>query len=87
VERCLETAAQLSASATFWRPGSRRRAVCVTDAPEQSPFPLAAVAVLADAGVRWDVIARRKCRPMEAAWSRTSTTAATCSPRLRSAAQ
>ncbi|MDP1826015.1 MAG: hypothetical protein Q8L48_22310 [Archangium sp.] len=54
VERCLETAAQLPPG--FWRTGTRRRAVCITDAPEQSPFPSTSIATLADAGIRWDVI-------------------------------
>lgn len=30
--------------------------MCLTDAPEQSPNPSAAIALLADAGVRWDVV-------------------------------
>jgi len=54
--RCIETAAQISTGLSFWRRDSRRVAVCLTDAPEQSSDVAASMATLADAGVRWNVI-------------------------------
>lgn len=56
-ESCLGAAAQIANTATnFWRFGSRRLAVCITDAPDQTLSPSAAISTLEDAGVRWNVI-------------------------------
>ena len=56
-ESCLGAAAQIADTATnFWRFGSRRLAVCITDAPDQTLSLSNAISTLADAGVRWDVI-------------------------------
>jgi hypothetical protein len=57
LESCLGAAAQIVDTATgFWRFGSRRLAVCITDAPDQTLSPSNAISRLEDAGVRWDVI-------------------------------
>lgn len=56
VEQCLGAAAQVSDTANFWRMNSRRLAVCITDAPDQTLGPSNAIARLEDAGVEWHVI-------------------------------
>jgi hypothetical protein len=54
-ERCLDTVASLISS-SLWRPYSRRLAVCVTDAPDQSVDPNGAIAFLQQFNIQYAVV-------------------------------